>query len=274
MTPTEPEQPGAVEGTEPRAPVSLVVAHPGHELLAYAWMERLRPEVLVVTDGSGRDAEPRIEASARLLAGGLGVPGPVFGRCSDRELYDALLAGRFRPFLDLRDELARHWLERGVRTVICDAYERRILMHDAVHLTVEASVLSARSAGAEVDLLELPIHLGADEPRPGDPQRAAILTASDATLERKISAARAYGSAVVRHEVDEFLRRRGVDGFRAEALLRPSRRAPEKLEAEPRPEWEAHGDRLVAEGVYDRVIRLREHVVPLARALAVVRPPV
>jgi hypothetical protein len=271
MTPTGAEHAGTVDGTGLRAPVSLVVAHPGHELLAFAWLERLRPAVFIVTDGSGRDAEPRIAASKRLLEGGLGVPGSVFGRWSDRQLYDALFEGRFEVILALRDELTGRWLESGVRTVICDAYERRILMHDVVHLTVAASVERARSAGAEVDLLELPIYFGADEARPGDPAPAAVLIASDATLARKIAAARAYGSPVVRREVDEFLRGRGEEGFRAEVLLRPPRRPPEVLEAEPPPEWEAHGERLVREGVYHRVIRFREHLVPLARALDAAR---
>ncbi len=83
--------------------MSLVVAHPGHELLAYGWPTRVKPLVFVVTDGSGRDSAPRIEASARLLAGGPGRRASVFGRWTDRELYDALAEGRFEPFPTLRD---------------------------------------------------------------------------------------------------------------------------------------------------------------------------
>ena len=44
---------------ELETPVALVVAHPGHELLAYGWLSRYRPSVFVVTDGSGRDGQAR-----------------------------------------------------------------------------------------------------------------------------------------------------------------------------------------------------------------------
>jgi len=259
---------GSVDGTDLGTPVSLVVAHPGHELLAFGWLARLRPAVFVVTDGSGRDADARIAASAKILEGELGSRGSVFGRWMDRELYDALFEGRFESFIELRDELADEWFMDGVQTVICDAYERRILMHDIVQLTVSAAVDAARERGAAIELVELPIYLGPLDDRPGDSTPAASLTLSDDGLRRKISAARAYESKVLQEEVVEFLRVRSEEGFRSEVLFRSIRRAANYLEEEPQPAWEAYGEQLVQRGIYDRVIRLREHVVPLARVLA------
>ncbi len=250
-------------------PVSLVVAHPGHELLAFGWLNKLRPSVFVVTDGSGRDADARIEASARLLAGGLGTRASIFGRWTDRVLYDALSEGRFSPFLALRNELVEAWCAERVRTVICDAAERRILMHDVVQITASAAVAASRDRGVEIELLELPIYLGPLDARPGNPPLAASLAITDEVLAQKIDAARAFESSVVRHEVEEFFRLRGAEGFRTESLLCSIPRTPDELEREPKPAWEAHGERLMQEGVYDRVIRLREHLVPLARALEI-----
>jgi hypothetical protein len=258
---------GDISGAELRTPVSLVVAHPGHELLALGWLTRVRPLVFVVTDGSGRDADPRIGASAKLLAGGLGTRASIFGRWTDRELYDALYEGRFQPFLALRDELVEAWCGQKIRTVICDAYERRILMHDVVQITASAAVAAAAQRGVAIDLLELPIYLGPLDARPGNPPLAASLAITNEILAKKIEAAQAYESAVVRHEVEEFLRQRTAEGFRVESLLRSMPRTPDEWDKEPKPEWEAHGERLLTEGVYDRVIRLRDHLVPLARAL-------
>lgn len=259
---------GCVDGADLRTPVSLVVAHPGHELLAFGWLARLRPAVVVVTDGSGRDADARIAASAKFLEGELGSPGSVFGRWTDRELYDALFEGRFESFLELRDELVDGWFIDQVQTVICDAYERRILMHDVVQLTVSAAVDAARKRGAAIELVELPIHLGPLDDRPGDSSSAASLTLSDQALRRKIAAARGYESKVLQEEIEGFLRVRSEEGFRSEPLFRSIRRTANDLEKEPQPAWEAHGERLVQQGVYARVIRLREHIVPLAKALA------
>jgi hypothetical protein len=258
----------SVGGADLRPPVSLVVAHPGPELLAFGWLARLKPAVSVVTDGSGRGAGARIAASAKFLDVQMGSRGSIFGRWADLELYDALFESRFGSFLELRDELVDAWFIDDVQTVICDAYERRILMHDVVQLTVSAAVDAARERGAAIELVELPIYLGPLDDRPGDPSPAASLTLSDEALKRKIAAARAYESKVLQEEVEGFLRVRSEVGFRSEVLFRSIRRTANDLEEEPQPAWEAHGERLVQQGVYDRVIRLREHVVPLARALA------
>jgi len=258
-----------VAGETLRSPVSLVVAHPGHELLAFGWLTRVKPLVFVVTDGSGRDSGPRIDASARLLAGGLGRRASVFGRWTDRELYNALYEGRPGPFLTLRDELVEAWCAENTQTVICDASERRILMHDVVQITASAAVAASRDRGVEIELLELPIYLGPTDARPGNPPSATSLTMADHVLAQKIEAARAYESTAVRHEVEEFLLARSAEGFRVETLLKSTPRTPDELEREPQPAWEAHGERLVREGVYDRVIRLREHLVPMARALEI-----
>ena len=260
---------GRVCGADIVPPVVLVVAHPGHELLAFGWLATLRPSVFVVTDGSGRDSEPRIEASASLLSGGLGTKASVFGRWTDRELYEALFEGRFDSFFELHDELVEIWCSQDVRTVICDAYEGHILMHDVVQIVVSAAVVACRKRGFEIDLLESPIYLGPGDERPGNPQEATAFAASDETLNQKIEAARAYGSAVVRHEVEELLRLRSEEGFRVETLYHSILRTPSELEKQPKPVWESHGERLMQQGIYDRVIRLREHVVPLARALEV-----
>ena len=261
-----------VSGAEPTSPVALVVAHPGHELFAFGWLLRLRPEVFVVTDGSGRDAAPRIEATGRLLETGLGTRASVFGRWTDRDLYEALVEGSFEPFLGLRDELVEAWCREGTRTVICDAYERCYLMHDVVQVIVSSAVAETQRRGREIVWLEMPIYLGPRDERPGNPVPAASLTLTDELLERKIDAARTYDSAVVRDEAEVFLRERGAEGFRTEQLLQAIHRSPSGFREEPKPSWETHGEQIQEQGVYDRVIRLHQHFVPLASALDLAGP--
>src|SRR5260370_6140515 len=45
----------------------LVVAHPGHELRLFGWLCSARPDVLVLTDGSGHSGRSRIEATRIFL---------------------------------------------------------------------------------------------------------------------------------------------------------------------------------------------------------------
>jgi len=41
----------------------LILAHPGHELRAYHFLERVCPFVAVMTDGSGSIGTPRVDES-------------------------------------------------------------------------------------------------------------------------------------------------------------------------------------------------------------------
>jgi hypothetical protein len=72
---------------------ALVVAHPGHELRVHHWLERARPLVLVLTDGSGHTEHSRLQRTTALLERAGATPGRIYGRLSDRDLYRAILSG-------------------------------------------------------------------------------------------------------------------------------------------------------------------------------------
>jgi hypothetical protein len=46
---------------------ALIIAHPGHEIRVHGWLERAKPVVYVLTDGSGRSGQSRLASTARLL---------------------------------------------------------------------------------------------------------------------------------------------------------------------------------------------------------------
>lgn len=73
---------------------ALVIGHPGHELRVHHWLEKARPLVLVLTDGSGHLSAGRLDRTAAVLAGADASPAAnFFGKTSDRELYRAILTG-------------------------------------------------------------------------------------------------------------------------------------------------------------------------------------
>lgn len=45
----------------------LIMAHPGHELLLYHWLEIARPTVFALSDGSGGTQLPRAEHSKAII---------------------------------------------------------------------------------------------------------------------------------------------------------------------------------------------------------------
>ena len=79
--------------TDPARPAALVVAHPGHEISLHGWLERVKPVVFVLTDGSGQRGVSRLSSTTRVLERAGARRGPVYGRFTDGRIYDALLAG-------------------------------------------------------------------------------------------------------------------------------------------------------------------------------------
>ncbi|PYT01250.1 MAG: hypothetical protein DMF65_07865 [Acidobacteria bacterium] len=71
----------------PPTPSAIVVAHPGHEVRLHGWLERERPLVLILTDGSGREGRSRIASTTRYLEKFGARRGRVFGRFTDLEVY-------------------------------------------------------------------------------------------------------------------------------------------------------------------------------------------
>ena len=238
-----------------------MVAHPGHELRIHGWLERCRPRVFVLTDGSGRAGSPRLASTARVLAQAGASLGGIFGRLSDRAIYAAILAGDVRLFRGLVAELAAACAD--LDEIVGDAAEGYNPAHDVCRLLIEAAVTRARRLhGRAPRSFEFPL---VGPPRRPDAARAGSveLTLDDRALARKLSAARRY--AELDGEVEAALRAGGPEAFRVD-VLDPA--APWAPPARP-PFYEEHGARRVAEGAYARVLRHREHVRPLAHALLV-----
>ncbi|HEX2078882.1 MAG TPA: hypothetical protein VHG08_14265 [Longimicrobium sp.] len=249
------------------ASCALVVAHPGHELRVYGWMEAVRPLVFVLTDGSGSAGEARLESSTRVLARTLARPGSIYGWMSDRAIYSAILSHDHAAFRRIADQLAETMAAEGIDCVAGDAVEGYNPSHDVCRLVTNAAVrMAARARGAPIAAYEFALVGAPDECAPGLRPRAIRLELDEQTLARKLEAARGYPELT--GEVEHALRQFGLAPFRTEYLrpVDPGDRYggwdPDQV-----PYYERYGEKRVAEGVYDRVLRFREHVRPLADAL-------
>lgn len=245
---------------------ALVIAHPGHELRVHGWLECARPTVFVLTDGSGHGGHGRLASSERLIRRAGGRTGSICGRFTDRELYDTILAGRAFVLNALVTELADAFIANRFEYVVADAAEGYNPAHDVCRYVVDAAVETARAGlpetfkSFEIDLAGAP-----DRPSGAASARAAHLELGEAALGRKLTAAREY--LEMAHEVDAALDRWGASAFRYEFL----RATPLDGGGEPAelpPYYERHGERRLAEGTYDQVIRYREHIRPLRDALS------
>jgi hypothetical protein len=246
------------------AQASLVVAHPGHELRLYGWLELVQPGVLVLTDGSGHGGKSRLKATSALLARVGAIPGRIFGAFTDRELYSAVIQREYHRLLGLVDQLAEQLRNPAIDYVVGDATEGYNPGHDVCRLLIDAAVALADRERA-VRLGNFACKLSGSPLPPAAANAEDMLRLDDAMLARKIAAGLDYHE--LSGEVQAALTAFGQDSFRYE-YLPPSKRAPWGQAAwTGKPYYERYGEEQVAAGHYSEVLRYEEHLRPLMIAL-------
>ena len=245
---------------------ALVVAHPGHELRVFRWMEKFRPICCCITDGSGGNATSRIGSTGALL-GKVGVsPGPIFGRYPDKEIYQLLLDGNVEVFAQLADELADFLTTAGITYVAGDAVEGFNPTHDVCRFVIDGAVERVRKRTGRVIQNHDFVVDGQPDACPESLRDGLTrLDLDEDSLDRKIEAALAY--AELREEVDRALGRFGRAAFGVE-YLRPATTEImlDQFDREL-PIYERYGQIRVYERRYDDIIRYRQHVLPVRQAL-------
>jgi hypothetical protein len=136
------------EGSDTAA---LVISHPGHELCVYRWLETARPDVFVLTDGSGRSGISRLNSTTKVIASAGASAATIYGRFSDRDIYAALLQRDFGLFERLVTELAEAFVRTRIECVAGDAIEGYNPIHDACRLVIDAAVeIASRMSGRRI----------------------------------------------------------------------------------------------------------------------------
>jgi hypothetical protein len=250
----------------------LIIGHPGHELAVYGWLEQSRPEVMILTDGSGRTGVPRIAASLQIIAQAGARAGDLCGQLSDAALYRALLNHDHAIFIGLARRLADTLTRRECRYVVGDAGEGYNPTHDVCRFLIDAAIMIAgRRLRRPIGNYQFTLS--------GDPSRAhfvpdhdqaIMIRLDDAVWAAKTSVISRYAAEVggtLLREVENLLGGHGADVLRTEYLVPVPNGGGEHLFASEPPYYESHGAQRVAEGHYRQAIRHEEHILPLARAL-------
>jgi len=266
---------------------AVIVAHPGHEVRIHGWLEQERPLVFILTDGRGRVGQPRIASTTEYLKRFGMRQGCIYGRFTDAEIYRAMLRRDFGLFVGLSEELAGALVSSGVERVTGDASEGYNTTHDICRLLINAAVeLAGRAGGRAIENFDFPIVNRPDHCPERLRPRSVWLRLDDDAFQRKLSAAFEFYPELAAETRDALRGRNdevvmdyfklqddeqaatglsGLDIFRVECL-RPVSAGDAPFEGEA-PYYEWFGESRVAAGLYDQVIRHREHLAPLADAL-------
>jgi hypothetical protein len=256
---------------------ALVVAHPSHELRVHGWMQTSRPVVFILTDGSGRSGEPRLQATTKVLTDVGAQSGSIYGRLTDLDVYQAFLNGDYSLFLGFADELADEFVRLGIEYVVADAREGYSPTHDACHLLTRAAVeIANRRHHRQIANFDVAVVGPPDECPEPDRERAIWIHLDDEGFARKLDVARSYNPDLAR-DVEAALGGEPFKGsvfdgvelsrFRTECLRPVSRfvePAPGRSET---PFYETYGEKMVAAGHYSQTLRYTKHFKPLEEAV-------
>lgn len=234
-------------------PAALVIAHPGHELRLFRWLELDRPTVFVLTDGSGRSGRSRLSSTLRVIEAAGARAGEIAGRFTDAEIYRDLIEGDVEAVESLTLQLADALRKGGFRSVVADRLEHYNPTHD---LCSVIAGLAATHAARPIDCYDYAV----TEAASGE---VSVELDEDA-FRRKLDTAMRYEDLAV--DIHELTAKIGAAALRHEALRRID---PERLlPLHEKPYYEVRGEEQVAAGKYERVLRHDRHFVPFVEALA------
>jgi len=168
-------------------------------------------------------------------------------------------------FVDLAEELAEALLREQIDYVVGDALEGYNPAHDICRLIINAAVeIASCTRGQSIPNFDILL-----TGKPSDYPEACFENAIWLYLEedvfaRKLECLRAYSELA--DEVERMIKQEGVQAIRSECLRPVTTRMYERF-TEERPYYEIYGERQVAAGVYEKVLRHQEHFRPLAHAL-------
>ena len=248
---------------------SLIVAHPGHECRVYAWIKRLRPEITVLTDGSGRCNPPRIGTTQKIIEQLGASSATIFGEISDLKLYEFVAAQNHSYFAELTERLANSLIDARCECVIGDSAEGEIMAHDLFREVRRAAVqIAEASLGYKLMHYEFALdsHPLAFPPQSADAVQRIELTEDE--FDRKLQTAKSYD------EISEFvcaaIEMYGVEAFTLESIFPFTDQS--LLTDSETCTWEQHGQQQVEKGSYSIAITRGQHLVPIASRLASLSP--
>ena len=207
-----------------------------------------------------------VPSTTTVLEGAGARPGAIYGRFTDAAFYAALLEHDFPLFTGLTGELARALVEDHIDCVVGDAAEGYNPTHDVCRLVIDAATrIAARIRNVPIANFEFTL-VGRPDPPGVDRAGVICLELEAAALQRKLRVALGY--VEMAGEVAAALSAWGAEAFGKESFRSVANgdmaREPEELP----PYYERCGEERVGAGTYGRVIRYREHVLPLAEALS------
>lgn len=246
------------------AKAALIIAHPGHELRILRWVELHQPDVLVLTDGSGRSGKSRVQSTQSLLGNAGAHFVDSFKQVSDADFYTAILSRDLKFFSAIIEAIECLLESHEYTTVVTDGLEGFNPAHDLTHLMTLQAV--RRLQKPMLRLFEFALDSNPSIVPENRVEAAVRIDLDDAAFERKVATAQKYDELL--SETVAAVTAYGKEAFRTEYLMPVENFDAYLRFRDEKPQYESFGEQRVASGHYSSVIRFRDQIQPLIESLS------
>ncbi|WP_264565659.1 hypothetical protein [Flavobacterium sp. N3904] len=247
-----------------KSKTALIIGHPGHELRAYAFIKKYKPDVFILTDGSGSNKSSRIHQSIKLL-NSLGAKFQdsikIF---TDKELYNMVLEQNLSEILEYMNSLKDIIIKNDYEVIVGDALEGFNPTHDICRYLINGIISdisvnynSKTILNYDFVLNSAPNNISLDNNIGG-----LSLKLSDEEFQMKFDAAIGYPE--LKYEVELAIEKYGKEVFLWESFGKVSDLNQISNWGTAKPYYETFGEKRVNEGSYSRIITFENHIKPIA----------
>jgi hypothetical protein len=246
---------------------ALIIGHPGHELRAFAFIKRYKPDVYILTDGSGSKNDSRLNQSIKVLDN-IGAKFQDSLRVfKDKELYSLISGQNSSDIIDYKNSLKQLIVEKDYDMIIGDALEGFNPTHDICRYIINSIALETSTLDFSKNILNYDFLLDSAPNILSEENNVGGLSIrlSDEEFQMKFNAAMGYPE--LKFEVEYALEKFGKEAFSYECFRKVSNPDVISNWNTAKPYYEEFGEKRVAEGAYSNLITFEKHLKPIAKQL-------
>ena len=247
-----------------RTKPALIIGHPGHELRAFKILKDLKPDVYILTDGSGQNNVSRLHQSIKLIESLGASYKNTFKPFTDKELYTIILTGNLTKIKQVKTELLKLVKDNEYNEIYGDALEGFNPTHDICRYLINGIVRNLEKSNPSKTILNYDFVL---EKAPNVLSQKSNINnlffeLSPLELEMKIKASLNYPELKI--EIEMAIERFGINAFSRECYSRITDLKQISNWENQQPYYEEIGKKRVASGIYKNCIEFEKHMQPIA----------
>lgn len=243
---------------------ALIIGHPGHELKAFKFIKDFKPDIFIITDGSGSNNISRIDNSIKIIESLGARYVKLFEPLSDNKIYTFIREGNISEINKIKEIISEKIISEKYDLIVGDELEGFNPTHDLCRYIINSIIkdcqikLNRTIKNYSFDLDKAPTEIKSTGSK-------ISFELNELELEQKYNAAINYDE--LKFEVEKVLKLYGKQAFKYEFYTQVIDLNNLKNWDEISPQYEKYGKERVKDGLYTEIIEFEKHMKPIALSL-------